>query len=140
MSNLLNFQKYIQGDLPGFGEHFALNPSVKPQSVTAADIYEAYPKKVGRPVALAAIEKQMKITPPEKLLERTKLFAQVRGGDLEFVAHPSTWFNQQRYNDNPDTWKPKAPLGRNGKPVVDVEQAELRRLDRDLERLRKGHL
>ncbi len=136
VSHLLDFQKYVQGDLPGMGEHFSLHPSVKPKPVTAADIYAEYPLKVGKPVALAAIEKQMKETPAEKLLERTKLFASTRNGDLEFVPHPSTWFNQQRFNDDPATWKPKAAApARNG--AVDEKHWTEKAMDAQLARMRK---
>lgn len=79
------------------------------------EIYAAYPLKVGKPKALAAIQKQLHSTPPEKLLELTKAYAKTRNGNLEFVPHPSTWFNQQRFNDDPSTWKPRdGSTGRKG--------------------------
>lgn len=67
-------------------------------------IYAAYPKKVGRPTALKAIQKAISKFGASLLLERTKAFALARAGDLEFVPHPATWFNQERFNDDPSTW------------------------------------
>lgn len=74
----------------------------------AEEIYQVYPLKVGKPAALKAIRTQLDSIAPEKLLELTKAYAAARKGDLDFVPHPSTWFNQQRFNDNPETWKPHA--------------------------------
>ena len=73
--------------------------------VSAEEIYEAYPYKVGKPAALRAILKAMKTTPPERLLEITRAFSERKNGDVAFVAHPATWFNQERYNDDPSTWE-----------------------------------
>lgn len=70
-------------------------------------IYKAYPKKVAKPVALRAIRKALKKHAFEFLLEKTQAFAKVRGENLEFVCHPSTWFNQERFNDDPATWRPR---------------------------------
>ena len=82
--------------------------------VTAESIYAAYPLKVGKPDALKAITKAMGKTDPEKLLKITLEFSKRRGTDKSFVPHPSTWFNQERYNDDPSTWtredaKPNTP-------------------------------
>jgi hypothetical protein len=49
--------------------------------------------------------------PEADLLEKTRLYATVRGKDKAFIPHPSTWFNQDRFLDDPETWKPKAPAG-----------------------------
>lgn len=105
VEQVLKLQRMVQPSLPGMDEHFAKTAATP---ITATDIYDAYPLKVGKPVAIAAIEKQMKITPAIKLLELTKLFASTRNGNLEFCPHPSTWFNQQRFNDDPSTWKSAA--------------------------------
>lgn len=69
-------------------------------------IYSAYPKKVGKPFALKAIQKALEKHEAAFLLDRTKAYATARGSNLNFVPHPSTWFNQERFNDDPATWKP----------------------------------
>jgi len=84
-------------------------PKRKVHSTSSAEIeavYKAYPKKVAKPAALKAIERALKTTPFEKLLELTQKYAEaVDGSDLQFIPHPATWFNQERYNDDPSTWR-----------------------------------
>lgn len=71
----------------------------------AEAIYQAYPRKVARPVALRAIIKALRKTPFEKLLELTKQYAAVRQTeDPNFTPHASTFFNQERFLDEPSTW------------------------------------
>jgi hypothetical protein len=86
-----------------------LKPSVKLQTLQAEEIYAAYPRKVGKPVALRAIVKAFEQIEPAKLLEVTKQFATARNGDVEFCPHPATWFNQERWNDDPATWLRQQP-------------------------------
>ncbi len=74
------------------------------ESNISLEIYDAYPLKVGKPAALRAIEKAMAKIDPEKLLELTKAYAVVRGRNAPFTPNPSTWFNQERFNDPPETW------------------------------------
>ncbi len=81
------------------------------------EIYCAFPRKVGKPNALKAIRSALSKTPFDVLLQKTKDFASTRNGDVSFCPHPATWFNQERYNDDPSTWvrdnnqpsKPKKP-------------------------------
>lgn len=73
----------------------------------AEEIYAAYPRKVGKPDAMRAIVKALSNVEFDKLLAATKNYAEARSGeDEQFTPYPSTWFNQQRYNDDPATWKP----------------------------------
>ena len=58
------------------------------------EIYAAYPKKVGKPTALRAIRRVMVKHTLEFILERTRLFAQTCNSPVEFIPHPSTWFNR----------------------------------------------
>jgi hypothetical protein len=69
-------------------------------------IYAEYPKKVGKPDALKAIRKAISELSEAVILERTKAYAIARKGeDPKYTPHPSTWYNQQRFNDDPITWK-----------------------------------
>jgi hypothetical protein len=81
---------------------FSINQPPKPDQVE--EIYAAYPRKVARPAALKAIRKALKTILPGKLLALTKQYATVCSGD-EFTPYPATWFNQERFNDDPATWK-----------------------------------
>ena len=79
-------------------------------------IYDAYPRKVGRKAAIQKIEAAV-VDVMEKqacsaleagqiLLTQTHLFAKSAAGQRgEYTPHPSTWFNQGRYNDDPKEWE-----------------------------------
>jgi hypothetical protein len=71
----------------------------------AEAIYEAYPRKVGKPVALRAIKRHLRKFGAEELLAKTKAYAEaVKDSDHQFIPHPSTFFNQERFNDDPQSW------------------------------------
>lgn len=82
----------------------------------AEQIYELYPHKVGKPKALKAIARQVKKFGFELVKSATARFADAwkDQADLTFCPHPSTWFNQERFNDAPETWAPKTA---NTKPI-----------------------
>ena len=77
---------------------------VQVNTVQAEAIYQAYPRKVAKNEALKAITKALEKEKYEHLLERTEAYAKARNGDLSYMPNPSTWFNQERYNDDPKTW------------------------------------
>lgn len=71
----------------------------------ALEIYDAYPRKAARPVALRAIKKALKMIKASRLLELTRQFgAASKNADPRYIPHPATWFNQERFNDSPSTW------------------------------------
>lgn len=80
-------------------------------------IYNHYPRKVGRRKALLEIERAIKrLRTPEEgpmreedavkgLLLATCKFAQSPAGQRGgFTPHPSTWYHQSRYLDDPLEW------------------------------------
>lgn len=74
----------------------------------ADEIYAEYPRKVGRPAALKVIERHIRRgEDPEVMLNAVRKFAAVWKGqsDLTYCPHPATWFNQERYKDDPATWR-----------------------------------
>ena len=86
-------------------------PSNRINSEEIEAIYKAYPKHVGRRAALASIERALgrirKARPEERatgwLLSRTQEYAASRNGsDAQFTPHPATWFNQDRFEDEPE--------------------------------------
>ena len=81
-------------------------PIVPLKGDESEEIYEAFPKKVAKPKALAAIRKALTKVPFPDLLAKTRAYAAARKGELQFCAYPATWFNQERYNDDPSTWEP----------------------------------
>jgi hypothetical protein len=78
----------------------------------AREIYDVYPRKIGKPHALKAIKLALKKTPYAILLQRTKDYHKIiceclsrDSGVVHFVPHPATWYNQERYKDDPSTWE-----------------------------------
>jgi len=83
-------------------------------------IYAAYPRRVGRPNAIQKLKAALRSPPlltdpaewPRELLRRTLRYAEVRGtSEPNLIPHPATWFNQERYNDDPETWKHSSQNG-----------------------------
>jgi hypothetical protein len=95
---------------------------VKVREEEAHEIYEIYPKKVGRPRAIAAILRALDKTSFEILREKTIQYAAARAGKPDFTPHPASWFNAERYNDDPSTWGSAEPklLKPSGPPSRDT--------------------
>lgn len=87
-------------------------------------IYEAYPRKVERPVALDRIKKALDRLrkagmdrPGDYLLGRTKLYAQARrdaimaGDDPSYTPYPQKWFGRERYLEDETEWTEAGPPG-----------------------------
>jgi len=75
----------------------------------ACKIYNAYPKerRVSKGNTLKSINKQLTCCDPNELLEITKKYAEVtKDMDPQFIPMSATWFNQQRFKDDPCTWNP----------------------------------
>lgn len=90
-------------------------PESKPQiGKLIEEIYDAYPRKVGRPTALIKIRHALTKIAGKRLLEATRAYSEaVKGMDPQFIPHPSTWFHQERYNDDPKTWRRDEKQDRN---------------------------
>lgn len=79
------------------------------------EIYAAYPRHVGKAAARVAIERALvrvlKDHPDDAkawLLERVMAYATSPAGQAgHFTPHPATWFNQDRFNDDPAEWQEK---------------------------------
>jgi hypothetical protein len=68
-------------------------------------IYSEYPKKAARPDALRAINKALKKASVAELIAKTRAYAQASAGqNPKYIPHPASWFNAERYNDDPATW------------------------------------
>lgn len=82
----------------------AVSLALKP----AERVYEAYPRHVGRTAALKAIESAFKAMPYDQLLAKVTAYAQAvqkwPPAERQYIPHPSTWFNQGRYADDPREW------------------------------------
>jgi hypothetical protein len=91
------------------------------------EIYLVYPRHEGKPSALRAIHNALcNGSTFEFLLERTQAYAATRAPRDKFTPLPATWFNDQRFNDDPSEWsrkdngsksKQRAPSGPAYQPV-----------------------
>lgn len=69
--------------------------------------WDVYPRKVGKPSARAAWKKAVgkARADPAVVIDAAKRYAanpMRRARGLEYTAHPATWLNDERYNDQPD--------------------------------------
>jgi len=79
----------------------------KALSAQCEEIYQAYPRHTAKDAAIKSIEKSLRKKPFEELLPIVRAYAaqtakEMADGKLEknFIPHPSTWFNQGRYEDD----------------------------------------
>lgn len=92
-------------------------------------LYRMYPKQVGRDAAVKAIGKAFKKLVEEKdrfadgpailtyLQNRVTAYAEAKEhADKQYIPHPATWFNEGRYDDNPEEWEDRKP-GENYPPT-----------------------
>lgn len=92
--------------------------------------YTIYPRHVGKADALKAYEKARKRTSAEVILDGAKRYAALRAGEDETrTAHPATWLNGSRWEDEPA--KMDAPRTLSAELVEAQERARgMSRIDR----------
>jgi hypothetical protein len=103
-------------------------PKLKPNG-QALEIYESYPRKVGKPSALSAIQKAIAKAGFDLILEKTQDYALTikrYGIDSKHekwatVPHPSTWYNQERWLCDEAEWSAQFRDGKYVKPNVVVD-------------------
>lgn len=79
-----------------------------PTNLAFARFWQAYPRKVGKADARKAFDKACHKLAPEEItgaLERAK----AAWTDPQFIPHPATWLNGERWEDEPEALRP-APL------------------------------
>ena len=82
-------------------------PSQKTESEHIEEIYQAYPVHKGKGQARKAIKAALKKIPFDDLLPKVQAYAESvapkKGtDDWQYVPHPATWFNGERWADEPD--------------------------------------
>ena len=89
--------------------HDARKPRKQPKVVSAEAeaIFALFPYKVGKQAALRAIMKVLEKMPGDVLAERVRVYASFvnrwPADALPYRPHPSTWLNEGRYDDDPNT-------------------------------------
>lgn len=77
--------------------------SATPEEIEA--IFNAYPRQVARGAAVKAIAKALKVVSFDELLAKVSEFANSPAGQKgTYTPHPATWFNAQRWKDDPTEW------------------------------------
>ena len=107
----------------------------------AEEIYNLYPRKVSKKMALIAIEKALKKYDAEFIKNKTMMYAELSSWkSKEYIPHPSTWFNQERFNDNPEEWKQpnqgfknKNQISEQGKQTLETINNKSNRVKSNLE-------
>jgi len=81
----------------------SINKNTKKSEIE--EIYSAYPKRTGKGSALPKIEKALRSISFTDLLAKVKLYAKSRiGQESQFTPAPTVWFNQERWDDDANTW------------------------------------
>ena len=71
------------------------------------DFWNTYPRKEAKGKARQAYVKALTKTTPAKIHAAAERYAKSRDGeDPQFTAHPTTWLNQERWEDEPSPGRP----------------------------------
>jgi DNA-binding transcriptional regulator YhcF (GntR family) len=66
--------------------------------------WETYPRKVGKGKARQAFEKALEKTDIDTILAGVRAYVHHEGyNDMEFIAHPTSWLNGERWDDEYET-------------------------------------
>lgn len=74
-------------------------PSLKHHEFEA--FWEIYPRKVAKQAALKAWIKAVQLAAPEIIIEGAQRYATDPNRHPSYTAHPATWLNAHRWNDEP---------------------------------------
>jgi hypothetical protein len=92
----------------------------------AENLYNLYPRKIGKGAALKAIRKALKSADAEVLREAVGAYAAAVGRwpkeERQFVPHPSTWFNSRRWEDDRGEWERRPKPATNGLPTPHIPE------------------
>jgi len=71
------------------------------------EFYKLYPRHVGKLAAMKAWDKALRYAPASQIIAGLQAqLHELAAKDMQFIPHPTTWLNQGRWMDEPDT----APL------------------------------
>lgn len=96
-----------------------------------AEWWNLVPRKVAKPAALNSYRAARKKISVDRLFEETRRWAkESESREMEYVCHPTTWLNQERWADDP---LPEKKTGRdNGKSTISALM-DLMRLEGEIE-------
>ena len=82
--------------------HVSINHVIKSNKINYEfeSFWKIYPRKIGKGLARKAYEKALKKNGVEKINSAAVVFAEnSKSKDPKFIPHPSTWLNQERWDD-----------------------------------------
>lgn len=92
------------------------------------EFWSTYPKRVAKQAAIKAWRKAIKIADPDTIINGARRYAEARrGDDPQYTAHPSTWLNAGRWDDEPQPSAPPAMSTRDRR-VAETQQLKARLL------------
>ena len=97
----------VHTDLPPSSERATDKELIKKNSIERAEgIYYSYPKQVGKGVAIKSIQKALTKISFEELSQIVNIYcAKIAWKEKQFIPSPSTWFNQERWEDDQSEWE-----------------------------------
>jgi len=95
-NNIINLEEYIL-------------PSGVTQTLPFDEFWDLYPRKVAKGHARLAFKKACSKEKPVAIIEAVKKFAAaVEGKEKQYIPHPTTWLNGERWDDDIDDVAPQA--------------------------------
>lgn len=107
-------------------------------AMRAENLYNLYPRHVGKHNAIRAIEKALEVEPYDKLYEAVYMFSRIVAEGLKqmdvatreerrkFIPHPASWFNAGRYKDDVREWKTEWRMDSGAKKgLTDVQSFDI---------------
>lgn len=84
-------------------ENLKLNPNTndRPEDDRFIEFWESVPRKVGKGAARKAWGKAVKKADPQTIIDGMRRYRDDPNRSDEFTAHPSTWLNAERWEDDP---------------------------------------
>jgi len=121
-----------------------LEPSIEPSHQTSFDeFWKVYPRKVGKQAAIKAFAKAIKNNEPNVIIEGALRYANDPNRVDAFTAHPTSWLNAGRWNDDPLPERIKTADEKRAEEQAKIEERRRRdieerlRWERELEEQKK---
>ena len=105
------------------------------------EVFKLYPRRVGKKPATDPIKEAIRNHGYEFILEKTKAYSEARKDlEMEFTPHPSTWFRQERFMDDPATWVIAGSQSRSSQPTTPYDaRQQLELVNIEIKTIKERH-
>jgi hypothetical protein len=112
----VSFPEHMQGkERKGKEGNKRSSSTAAPSTEKFDEFWRSYPRKVGKQAAAKAYARALKAATHERIMSGVEDYRiRMAGKDPQYVAHPATWLNGGRWEDEPDTPQqggPRIPEG-----------------------------